>query len=292
MKNLLTIFTLLFMIIMVSPYAEAKKFGGGKSFGKQYNTTSTRKQSTNQTSNSRQTQTAEKPKSNKGFMGGMLGGLLAGGLLGSMFGGGLGGLGGGGGLISILILALLGFAVFKVIKLMRGMNLKQATSNEEYATNSYQQPTTEQFREQPSEISYNRINEDQPAIADSETQVNLPPNFDTKACLAAACNHYRSIQQAWDTNDFSKIKEYVTPALIESLKTERNNFNQEQQTNIMYVDAEIVRADYSEELAELSVKFFGKYKENDNIEQNINDTWHLERNLKVANSPWLIVGIQ
>jgi predicted lipid-binding transport protein (Tim44 family) len=300
MKKLITIFTMLFMFTMVSPYVEAKKFGGGKSFGRQHSTTTAKKQSTHQHSNTsntnnKQNQTSDKPKS-KGFMGGMLGGLLAGGLLGSMLGGGLGGLGGGGGFMGILLLALLAFAIFKVIKLMKGMNIKPTASNEEYATNTYQQPinneqpTNEQFREQYDAIDHSTTNK-QDAVS-TETLINLPPNFDTKSCITEACSHYRTIQQAWDTNNFSKIKEYVAPELIEELKTERSHLSQTQQTVVLYIDAEIVRADYNEDLAQLSIKFFGKYKEDDNIEKDIDDTWHLERNLKASNSSWLITGIE
>ncbi|CSB55456.1 Tim44-like domain-contain protein [Vibrio cholerae] len=61
----------------------------------------------------------------------------------------------------------------------------------------------------------------------------------------------------------------------------------------MYVDAEIVRADYDANRAQLSLQFSGRYRDAvEGIEENIEDVWHLERDLTVPNAPWLIVGIQ
>ncbi len=61
----------------------------------------------------------------------------------------------------------------------------------------------------------------------------------------------------------------------------------------MYVDAEIVRADYNANKAELSLQFSGRYRDAvEGIEEDITDIWHLERDLTVPNAPWLIVGIQ
>ena len=65
------------------------------------------------------------------------------------------------------------------------------------------------------------------------------------------------------------------------------------QTDVMYVDAEIVRADYDASKAQLSLQFSGRYRDaGEGIEENIEDIWHLERDLTTPNAPWLIVGIQ
>ncbi|MCV5388436.1 hypothetical protein R7E42_25305, partial [Vibrio sp. Vb1337] len=86
MKRLFSIVALLMFTVAVTPIAEAKKFGGGKSFGKSYKTAPAPKQQQQNTNTIGKEQTT-KSSSKKGLMGGLLGGLLAGGLLAAFFGG-------------------------------------------------------------------------------------------------------------------------------------------------------------------------------------------------------------
>ena len=61
----------------------------------------------------------------------------------------------------------------------------------------------------------------------------------------------------------------------------------------MFVDAEIVRADYDASKAQLGLQFSGRYRDTvEGVEEDITDIWHLERDLTTPNAPWLIVGIQ
>ncbi len=113
------------------------------------------------------------------------------------------------------------------------------------------------------------------------------------AFVNGAREHYRILQGAWNHNQLETIREYVSPSLFEDLKAERANYEGDQHTDVMYVDAEIVRADYDANRAQLSLQFSGRYRDAvEGIEENIEDVWHLERDLTVPNAPWLIVGIQ
>ncbi len=113
MKRLFSIVALLMFTVAVTPIAEAKKFGGGKSFGKSYKTAPAPKQQQQNTNTIGKEQTT-KSSSKKGLMGGLLGGLLAGGLLAVFFGGAFEGIQ----FMDILIIGLIAFIIFK---LMRGM---------------------------------------------------------------------------------------------------------------------------------------------------------------------------
>ena len=86
MKRLLSIVALLMVSVIATPIAEAKKMGGGKSFGKSYKTAPAPQQQQQNTNNIGKEQTANQG-AKKGLMGGILGGLLAGGLLAAFFGG-------------------------------------------------------------------------------------------------------------------------------------------------------------------------------------------------------------
>ena len=217
-------------------------------------------------------------------MGGLLGGLLAGGLLAAFFGGVFEGVQ----FMDILIFGLIIYVIIKLFKTLRGTKGTPMGHREAYAGNSpyqeYRQPTAENNSAfvQPGFVS-----------TDNEVPFNLPPGFNMHAFLNGAREHYRIIQGAWNHNELDKIREYVSPALMADLAAERAKLDGEQHTEVMYVDAELVRADYDGDTAQLSVKFTGRYKDRvEGVEEDITDIWHLERDLRASNAPWLIVGIQ
>ncbi len=124
-----------------------------------------------------------------------------------------------------------------------------------------------------------------------EVPFNLPPNFDLTGFLRRARDHYRTVQEAWNTGDMSTIREYVAPELYDHLANERGSLQEKQHTEVMFVDAEIVRADYHGGRAEISLRFTGRYRDLvEQVEEDINDVWHLEQ--AYENASWLIVGIE
>ncbi|OAN13589.1 preprotein translocase subunit Tim44 [Photobacterium jeanii] len=295
MKRFFTLFALIVTVAFVAPHADAKKFGGGKSFGKSFKTAPAKKQQPQQTDSiGKQNQNANPAAQSgkKGLMGGLLGGLLAGGLLAAFFGGAFEGIQ----FMDILIFGLIAFVIFKLFKTMRSNKATPMGHREAYAGNSPQQPqANQQYRQAPEmNTAANTANANQGFVSsDSEVPFNLPPNFNMNAFLSGSRDHYRIIQGAWNHNELEKIREYVSPALFADLSSERAKLEGEQHTEVMYVDAELVRADYNASLAQLSIQFTGRYKDShEGIEEDITDIWHLERDLTAPNAPWLIVGIQ
>jgi predicted lipid-binding transport protein (Tim44 family) len=129
--------------------------------------------------------------------------------------------------------------------------------------------------------------------AHSDVPHNYPPGFDQPAFINGAREHYRIIQGAWNHNQLETIREYVSASLYADLELERSRLDGDQHTDVMYVDAEVVRADYDASKAQLSLQFSGRYRDAvEGIEEDITDIWHLERDLTTPNAPWLIVGIQ
>ncbi|MBS9939026.1 Tim44 domain-containing protein [Vibrio alginolyticus] len=289
MKRLFSIVALLMFTVAVTPIAEAKKFGGSKSFGKSYKTAPAPKQQQQNTNTVGKDQTT-KSSSKKGLMGGLLGGLLAGGLLAAFFGGAFEGIQ----FMDILIIGLIAFVIFK---LMRGMlGAKQGSMNQHRQqpafggnASKFEQPNMQNFEQQP-----NTNNGGFGGFgAQTDVPHNYPPGFDQAAFINGSREHYRILQGAWNHNQLETIEEYVSPSLFEDLKAERAKLDGEQHTDVMYVDAEIVRADYDANKAQLSLQFSGRYRDTvEGVEEEIEDIWHLERDLTAPNGPWLIVGIQ
>ena len=85
----------------------------------------------------------------------------------------------------------------------------------------------------------------------------------------------------------------MSPELFEQLKAERSELTGEQHTEVMYVDTQLVRADYGSDWAQVSVRFSGRYMDRqEQVEEDIKEVWHLERDLAKNNAPWHIVGIE
>lgn len=295
----------LFALALNATHVDAKKFGGGKSFGKLFQTKpSPAKKTTPNNSGAAK----QKAPAKGGMAKGLMGGLLAGGLIAALMGGAFEG-------IQIMDMILLGLVAFILIRLFKGMMQAKAAAMEPqpaYSTNQFRQESQSnsqtsnflsgQFPQSSSgnhsTESHNNdatFDEEKPSGFGAHTDIpyNLPADFDINNFLAGAREHYRTIQLAWNENDLGKIEEYVSPELFSHLSEERAALEGKQHTKVMFIDAEIVRADQSEGLAELSIQFSGRYSdEAEGLEEEITDLWHLTRDTRANNAPWLIVGIE
>ena len=280
MKKFWVILSMLLALTLTTTHVEAKKFGGGKSFGKMFQTKPAPSRKASPTNSG---STTQKGAARGGMAKGLLGGLLAGGLIAAMMGGAFEG-------VQMMDMILLAVVAFVLIRLFKGMMQAKASAMQPqpaYSNNQFRQAVQENndatFDEEKSGgFSHN---EDVP--------YNLPADFDINNFLSGSRDHFRTIQLAWNENDIEKIKEYVSDELFVHLKEERGNLSGEQHTEVMYVDAEIVRADQLFGIAELSIKFSGRYRDTvEGVEEDITDIWHLQREATVDNAPWLIVGIE
>ena len=260
-----------------SAEVEAKKFGGGKSFGKSYSvpkSTSANKAATT-------TSSAAKKKSGLfggGLMGGLMGGLLAGGIFAALMGSGaFDGFAFG----DILLFALVGFLIYKFfIAPKRQQAAAAAANNAQFR----QMPGADSFQQAPT-ASANPFKAQDPAM-------QLPPDFNEAAFVAEAKNHYSALQKAWDENDFAEISDYVTPELLAMLQAERANYGADKpKTEIISLDVELVRGEYQGSISSITLKFSGWIKEGEDTSDST-EYWHLEKNMSQQSSNWTIVGIQ
>lgn len=294
MKKLFIMLAMFFAVSLItSPVVEAKKFGSNKSAGKTQKTEQSQPAATNTTAtNTTAAPATAAPTAKKGMMGGMLGGLLAGGLLAALFmGEGFENIQ----IMDIVIIALLAFVLFKVIRMLMASKA-QAQPRPAYsgAGQASAAPGQDLYRQQSEGAAFGGHGGNSGfAQPQSTVPFHLPPGFDLAAFLEGARGHYKTLQQAWNEGDLNKIQEYVSIELFNELSQQRRELEGEQHTEVMFLDAELVRATYNNELAEVSVKFSGRYRDAvEGAEEDIKEVWHLERNLQQANAPWLIVGIQ
>ena len=278
MNSLLTVFSAFVLMFAIVPEADAKRFGSG-GFGKSVPTSPQRaapaKQTDKNGQNQNQNQTAP-AGSRGGLMGGMLGGLLAGGLSAYLLGSGA-----FEGLQIMDILLLVGL-FFLINRLLRPSPHSQQHNREAAAAGPLSGLNTEQFLNMPGTES----------DAD-QIPMNLPADFDADAFIDGALSHYREVQQAWNEGNLELIREYVSPQLFTALSQQRERLMVPPQTEILDLDANIVRADANATHRELSILFRGRCKDDlERSEDGIFDIWHLERDMTTDNAPWIVVGIE
>lgn len=291
MKKFLTALVVAVMGFTVAmSAAEAKRLGGGGSFGK--SSPSFSRQATPQGPNQmtpaqRPAQPgapAPKPASPwKGILGGALLGLGLGALL-SHFG-----LGGelAGMISTLLMVTLFAVAAMFIFRMLKRRNEPQAA----YAGPMERSQTPETFR--TPEIGSNLGGGSSSAAPQFAAQPVVPEGFDVPSFLRHAKTNFIRMQAAWDRADVNDIREFTTPEMFAELKmqlAERGAANNH--TDVVTIEAEMlgVESNTVEHLA--SVRFSGMIREEENAPtQHFTETWVLTKPL-AGNQGWLLAGIQ
>lgn len=316
MKRFISMFCVFMVMIMAfSPVAEAKRMGGRGmgSMGRTYKTSprpdfmksNRATEQSRQNTETRAAMGSQQQKSSKwGMLGGALAGMAAGGLLASLLGGGsFSGMQG----LDFIILGLLAFVIFFLFRKLRRNNMtpqrrSEAQSNEApspiTSTLGISQPELKtsngaDYKNLQAEDSIVPAASSAGGIGEHDVPDNLPSGFDQQAFLEGAREHYFTLQKAWNENNLELIKEYMSEALFEHLREERGKLEGKQHTEVLFLDVAIVRGDYTSRVAQVSIKYTGRYKDAvEGVEEDISDIWHLERDITNSNAPWLIVGIE
>ncbi|WP_273144629.1 Tim44-like domain-containing protein [Halomonas sp.] len=246
--------------------AEARRLGGGKSFGSQSRSVQQQPSATQgQATGSRAGQGRAGSR-----MPGMLSGLLAGGLLAALFfGGAFDELR----LMDMLMMAGIAFLLFRLLARRRT------------AMAGGPSPAAETPR--ASDIAQPFQASTAPAGGAFASE---PEWFDRDRFLGDAKEHFMTLQRAWDNNNLGGIQEYVTPALYNLLREERKQHPANNRTEVVRLFAELGMVQELGQHAEASVIFHGILDENGEHNE-FNETWHLTRELRDG-APWHVQGIE
>lgn len=270
--SFLTIFCVSLSMLMISFDADARRFGGGRSFGKapsHYSRPAPAKP------NVRPNQPGTPGRSWLGPIAGfMAGGLLASLLLGSGFN--------GINFFDIIILLLIAFFIFRLIK-SRSQSAQPAANN----ISSYQRQDN-----YAGQSTTTAVFGTQQTIKPAPV-INAPAWFNAEQFVTAAKQHFMALQGHWDANEMDKIAEYVTPELLTFLKQERaeagNGFQSTYIDNLNVV-LDGVDDDAEKTVATLTFTGIAKTSRFDEGEA-FNESWRMERE-QGENKPWLVAGIR
>jgi predicted lipid-binding transport protein (Tim44 family) len=284
--------------------ADAKRLGGGGSFGKQSQPinrsapTAAPSQAAKPAAPAAAPAPAVKPPSPwRGILGGALLGLGLGALMSHFgLGGALGGM-----LGSLLMVALLAGAVFFIVRMFRNKNTPQTpafagSGASAYSAEPQEQATPMHTPAYAPEIG-SRIEPSSPStsanMAMTATPFGVPADFDTQGFLRHAKTYFIRLQAAWDKADINDIREFSTPEMFAELRMQLQERGASANvTDVMTLEAELLGIETASEHYLASVKFSGMIKEAANAPvEPFSEIWNL---LKPTTGPggWVLAGIQ
>jgi len=254
---------------------QAKRFGGGKSFGMSRQASGFSKPSQSSFSNSAAAQQAARPAGSTASKWlGPLAGLAAGGLLASLFMGH--GLGGMGGILSMLLMAGLVFFVLRMI-----LSRFQAPRQDYQSFQTQSQPQQSGFTQQQ---PFHPINQ-------AEKVINAPIDFNEAEFLRSAKATFIRLQAAYDNKNLTDIREFTAPEVFAEIQLQlQERGTVVNQTEVVSIDAELLDLTTSGQTT-ATVLFSGQVREEAGAEpSSIKEMWHFNKDL--FRPVWIVSGIQ
>lgn len=309
--------------------ADAKRLGGGSSFGKQSSNVTQRQAApagTNSATNSAAKPAAPAaspaPVAPKKPWGAMLGGLAA----------GLGlawlasSLGLGGAFSQIIMFALLALVVMVVIGFVM-RKLKGGTANAPGATRSqspfaFQGAASAADAAVPKNYSPANVGNDASArpwerggmafdstaaapaagsmigsgLAGSQSW-GVPAGFDAEGFLKASKANFVTLQDAWDRSDIQNLRSMMTDDMLEQIKSqladrESHTGGVANKTEVVMLDAQLLGIEELSDVYMASVEFSGMIKEDASAGASpFREVWNMTKP-RSGGSGWLVAGVQ
>jgi predicted lipid-binding transport protein (Tim44 family) len=270
MKKILTLsLVILLGASVLTTDAYAKRFGGGKSFGKQ-------REQISQPAAPRPAgpAPAAAPLGGRSWLG-PIAGLMAGGLLASLFmGHGFDGIK----LFDILLLVGLAAGVYFILRKMR------------------------QARPQQQPLQYAGMNPPvtlPPQAMSGTTFLSAQPStrpdwFEDEPFLRAAKGHFIRLQEAYDRADVNDIREYTTPEVFAEIQLQlQERGSALNKTDVLQLDAAMLNVVTENDLVIASVRFTGQIREAEGAPATaLDEIWHIQKSATDQNAAWYVAGIQ
>ncbi|MSR16013.1 MAG: Tim44 domain-containing protein [Gammaproteobacteria bacterium] len=283
--------------------AEARRLGGGGSFGGKSLFSSPYKRATaspartaRQQQATQQNQAAKQTFAKRGGWMGMLGGLAIGGLLGSLlFGGAFENIN----FMDILIFGGIAFMLFKFLGARAATNPRPA-----YARNSAPParervgPATLPTSSFDTKAWFRGTQANAPANQ-SEAQehdyalVTMPAGFDEQTFIAGARIAYRDLQKAWDAGDLATLQALATPTMFAEIQTRMKSQDANNRTDVLKLETELLDVREVEGMLEAVVLFDAILREDTHERAGqVREVWHFTKPVASQHPKWFLDGIQ
>ena len=276
MKRFLILLTIaLTSLSLFAATAEAKRFGGGSSLGKQR--TMTPQSAPKAPTAAPAPGATPAPAGNRWL--GPLAGLAIGAGLGALFAS----MGMGEGMGTILMIILAAMAVFFLVSLFR----KKPQPAMQYAGSGAPYDDSQQSVQQTMSGSA------APISSSTTTAADIPADFPVESFLRSAKTSFIRLQAANDRKDLDDIREYTTPEMFAEISMQlQERDDASQKTDVLAINGELMAVATEGDMAIASVRFTGQLRENNGAPENVDEIWHVQKNLHNDKSVWLLSGIQ
>ncbi len=322
MKKWLPVLLVAFLMV-VHPDADARRMGGGKSFGQQSGNVSQRNaapannpgaptQNANSAAN-KPAPAAPAAAAPKKPWGAMLGGLAA----------GLGlawlahSLGLGEGFAQILMFALMAIAAFAIFKMVMRARSSARSAPAAASPFAFQgagagSPSPESAP-LPRGYSPNNVGNDASArpwegsnmaggsmigsaLAGSQNW-GVPEGFDAAGFIEAAKRNFTTLQAAWDRSDVSTLRSMMTDEMLSEIRSqlaerETHRGDEPNHTEVLMIEAQLLGIEDLGEAYMASVEFSGMIREEPSSGPSpFREVWNMTK-AKAGASGWLVAGVQ
>ena len=131
------------------------------------------------------------------------------------------------------------------------------------------------------------------AAATTAAVGNIPADFDADAFVRNAKVNFIRLQAANDARNLDDIREYTTPEMFAEIKMNwMDDGAAGQKTDVVSLNAEVVDVTEEAERYIVSVRFTGLLREETNAApEGIDEVWHLTKP-RSGNGGWLVAGVQ
>ncbi len=273
MKRFLTLLTIaMTCLTLFAATAEAKRFGGGGSIGKQRSMSPQQAQQAPAASPAPMQNATPAKQGNKWL--GPLAGIAAGLGLAALFS--HFGLGEGMGMLLMIVLA-----VVAVMFLMSMLRKKQQPAMQ-YAGAGAPYGGAQQPAAQPLSGG-----------AAAPASGNIPADFPVESFLRGAKTTFIRLQAANDCKDLNDVREYTTPEMFAEISMQmQERSDAAQRTDVVAIDTALLEVANEGSYAIASVRMTGQLRENNGAPESFDEIWHVQKNLADDKSVWLLAGIQ
>lgn len=193
---------------------------------------------------------------------------------------------------SVLLIGLLVFGVMFIVRRLRGGATRPATQNsspmqrQSTSAPDWQRPLNPATPIQSAAAPVSQPETTEPV----DESWFIPENFDTPGFLDNAKAQFVKIQALWDTGDVEQLRDVLTDDLIAEVAPEIEARAAGEKTEVVLLNAELmgIEAVAGGHLA--SIRYSGMLRESSESEAvRFEEVWNL---YKAANEGWLVAGIQ
>jgi predicted lipid-binding transport protein (Tim44 family) len=277
--------------------AQAKRLGGGGSFGKQSSGVSRSAPSQSQNAAKPAAPPAAAPQAIPPKPPSLWRGILGGALLGLGLGALLSHFGIGGGLASmigaVLMIGLLALAAMFIFRMFRS---RSGGDRPAYAGGGYNGGTPEigsHVSGLGSAAQPHAFQPDAVMAGETTTPWGVPADFDVPGFLRSAKTYYIRLQAAWDAANISDIREFATPEMFAEVRLQlQERGASANHTDVVSLDAALLGIERVGDEYLASVKFSGLIKEAQHAAaEPFQEVWNLSKPVS-GQGGWLLAGIQ